>query len=145
NDAAPVGLDQGVGDLYRMLEGNGPWQTTLEAAGERLALQVLHDEKVGALLMTDVVERAEVWMTQRRNGAGLLLEAAKSLRIAAECGGQHLDRDEAVQPRIAGLIHLSHAAGAKQSDDFVDTEPRAGEERHGPGWWVIIPASCAGV
>ena len=47
--------------------GSGPRS---EALGQRLALDELHDEVVGA----DVIERADVWVVERGHGAGLALE-----------------------------------------------------------------------
>ena len=41
-----------------------------------------------------------------------------------------LDRDVAAQPRVARAIHLTHAAGAEEADDFVGTQFRANRKRH---------------
>src|SRR4029077_16140075 len=49
----------------------------------------------------------------------LLLEAAKYFRIAGEVGTNQLDGDEAVELCVAGFVNSTHAALAKQGDDFV--------------------------
>lgn len=45
-----------------------------EAVRKRLAFQILHDQKVGFILLTDVVRMANVGMTQRRDGSRLAIE-----------------------------------------------------------------------
>ena len=54
----------------------------LEAVGQRLAFEVLHDQKIGTVLMTDVVERADVRMAQAGYGFGFPVEAFARMRIA---------------------------------------------------------------
>ena len=48
----------------------------------------------------------------------------------AQARGQDLDRDRAVEPRVARAIDLAHAAGADATGDFIGAEARAGDERH---------------
>ena len=55
----------------------------------------------------------------------------EALHIARELVGQDLDRDIAIEPGIAGTIHVAHAAGAERSNDFVRAEARAGGEAQG--------------
>ena len=43
---------------------------------------------------------------------------------------QDLDRDRAVESRVARFVHLAHATGAKQRQDFVGAKPRAGGQGH---------------
>src|SRR5580658_5553445 len=63
-------------------------------------------------------------MIQRGDGFGFTLEALAELR------GGDFDRDVAIQPRVSGAIHLSHAASAEGRKDFVGTESVARRERH---------------
>ena len=46
--------------------------------------------------------------------------------------GQYLDRDVATEPRVAGTIHLAHAARAERRDDLVGAEANARGQGH-PG------------
>ena len=62
--------------------------------------------------MADVVERADVRMIERRDRARLALEALAQLRVGRERRRQDLDRDRAVEPRVAGAVDFAHAAGA---------------------------------
>ena len=48
--------------------------------GERFAFQVLHYHKINTVLMPNVVERADVRMTQARDGLGFTIEAFAGLR-----------------------------------------------------------------
>ena len=48
--------------------------------------------------------------------------------IAGERVGQDLQRDVAIELRVAGPIHLPHAAFADLRGDFVDAEAGAGSE-----------------
>ena len=55
---------------------------------------------------------------------------APPLRIGDEDVRQDLDRDVAIELRIAGAIDLAHSAGAERAEDLVRTEARAGAQRH---------------
>ena len=79
----------------------------------------------------DVVQRADVRMVERRDGARFALEALAELGIGGECVGQDLDRDDAIEPRVARLVDLAHAAGADEREDFVGAEAGAGGQSHG--------------
>ena len=76
--------------------------------------------------MADVEQRADVRMIERRDGARLAVEAVAQLRVGGERRGEDLDRDGAIEPRIAGAIHLAHPTLADECDDFVGAEAHAG-------------------
>jgi hypothetical protein len=87
---------------------------------QRRAFDVLHHQVVRPY----VVELADVWMIQRRNRPSLAREAL------AELGFGGLDGDDAVEPGVASLPHLSHAPRADLREDLVGPEFCAGRERH---------------
>ena len=67
---------------------------------------------------------------------------SRDSRIVGDVRRQDLDRDRAVEPRVARLVDLAHAAGAERRHDFVGAEPAAGGEnrrlrclRH-RRWWA---------
>ena len=64
-------------------------------------------------------------MIQRRQDFGLALEASEPLGIGRHAGGQDLDRDLPLQPRIGRAVDLAHPAGAERSDDAVRAEERS--------------------
>jgi hypothetical protein len=67
-------------------------------------------------------------MGQPGDGARFAVEARLSIRIFGEMRRENLDRDDAVEPGVAGLVHLAHAPGAKQADDLEGAEARAGDQ-----------------
>ena len=93
-------------------------------------------------MLPDIENREDVWMIQRRGGAGFLLEAMEALRIGRECGWKNLDGDVAPEPRIARAIDLAHAACAKRADNLIGPEARTDSYRHGLG--VIFLALALG-
>ena len=112
-DALPVRLVERVGDLdrdlQRLVERQRPF---LEARGQRLAVEMRHDQVVRAIDAADVVDAADVGMVQGRDGASLALEAGPHIGIASDVARQDLDRDRAIEPRVAGPVDLAHAARA---------------------------------
>ena len=56
------------------------------------------------------------------DGARLPIEALAKLRIYGEAVGEDFDRDGAIQPRVAGFVHLSHAADADERKNLVRAE-----------------------
>jgi len=107
--------------------------------GETLAarLEPLHhqvrDAAVGAVGAPHVEERADVRMAERGDRAGLALEAGAAVGIGGELVRQHLDRDEPVEPRVAGGEDLAHTPAPQRAHDFVGTEPLARRQAHGAG------------
>ena len=93
---------------------------------QRLPFEILEHEEVDAVLMPDVVQRADVRMIERRDRARLALEALAQLRIRRERRRQDLDRHRAIEPRIARPIDLAHATRADERDDFIGAEVHAG-------------------
>src|SRR5262245_41602248 len=61
-------------------------------------------------------------MVQRGERECFLAEAGETRRIARQIGRQELDRDLAVEPRVAREIDLSHAAFAQRAKDQIGTE-----------------------
>ena len=62
---------------------------------------------------------------------------ASSIGIAGEHVGNDFDRDLATQLRVAGAIHLAHAACAERAKHFIRGETLTGCERHAlVGGWI---------
>ena len=98
-----------------------------QAPIERLALEQLHREIGGAgrVAAADVEDRADVRVAQRRDRARLASKAFDQLGRRVESRRKHLDRDEAIQPRVASPVHFSHAACTERLDDVVGSEPHS--------------------
>ena len=129
-DALAVRLVERVGDLdrdlQRLVERQRPF---LEARGQRLALEMRHDEVVRAIDAADVVDAADVGMVQGRDGASLALEAGPQIGIASDLTRQDLDRDCPIEARVAGFVDLTHAAQPDLGSDFVRAEAACQECR----------------
>ena len=91
-------------------------------AAKRLSFEKLHDEKIDAVLMAHVVERADVRMIERGDRSGFAIEPLTKRGVEPGRWGDDLDRDSAVQPRIPSTVDLTHAAGAD------------------PGIWQLVPS-----
>ncbi len=116
------GLDPG-GDLHRQLQRFVQRQgTAVEPVGERLALDVFQNEIPGPVLLLDAVDAGEVDVAQRGERLRLALEALQANGVLGEMLGELLDRDVAVQPRVAGEMHDTHAAAADFPDDLVGAD-----------------------
>jgi hypothetical protein len=78
-----------------------------QALTQRLPFEQLRDDERGVPLDADVVHRQDVRVVQRGERAGLLLEALEPIGVGRQCRRQHLDRDVASQPRVAGAVDTS--------------------------------------
>ena len=100
-----------------------------ELAPQRLALQKLHDGVGDAAVGSEVMNREDVRMRQRRDGFRLPLEPGQRLRIGGDRLRQHLDRDVPVQFPVPRSIHLPHPARTQRREDLVGTKPGSRSQR----------------
>jgi hypothetical protein len=112
-------------------------RSLIQTVGEGFAFQVFHNQKIDAVLMTDIVERADVRMVQGRNRTCFAFKPLLCVRIGRKMCRKDLNRDRALQPRITSAIHFAHAAGAERRDDLIWPEFVAISEPH--NW----PRLCA--
>ena len=129
DDPLAMRLVERVGDLggdrQRLVERERP---VLEPRGQRLALEMRHDQVVGAIDAADVVDAADVGMIQRSDSSCLAFEAGSQIRIVSDFTRQNLDRHRAIEAGVAGFVDLAHATRAKRAEDFVGAETGAGEK-----------------
>ena len=85
------------------------------------------------LVFTDVVEGADVRVSEGSHDPRLALEPCAAIRVGAQFGGKDLDRDRAVEAGVAGLVDLAHAARTNSRLDLVGSEAGSGDEAHGHG------------
>ena len=95
---------------------------------ERLTIQKLHGDERLAVLLADVMNRADARVIQRRCGLGLTSKPLQGLAILGHAFRQELKGDKAVQPRVFGLVDNTHAAATELLDDAV---VRDGLANHG--------------
>src|SRR5437899_2661517 len=103
----------------RLLRALHSFPTRRSSDLQRLPLEILHDQVIDAVLMADVVQRADIRMGEAGDGLRLAFESEPQLRVFRKRGGEHLHRDGAIEPRVARTVDLAHAAGADGRDDLV--------------------------
>ena len=70
-------------------------------------------------------------MIERREHLRLARESRQPIRVAREQLGQDLERDVAIEFRVARAIDLAHAALPKPVEDLVSADSAARGEAHG--------------
>jgi hypothetical protein len=96
-----------------------------EAAGQGFPFEILHHQKIHAILAADVIKHTDVWMLQSRDGLGLALETGPQVRVLAEMGRQELGGDFAVKAGIPRPVDFAHPSRAKRRLNFIRAEFRA--------------------
>jgi hypothetical protein len=71
------------------------------------------------VLLSDVMNCADVWVIQRGRGLCFALETGECLLVAGNLLGQELQCDEAVKPRVLGFIDHTHTAATELFQDAV--------------------------
>jgi hypothetical protein len=138
-----AGLEIAVGDAIavRFIESAGNLRAErehlrrgersfLQALRQRLAFEEFHDDEIHAVLLADVVQRADVRMIEAGNDFGFAFETLAAGSIVGEFVGENLDGYNTLQTRIACLIHLAHAARAERREDLIGTKPEAVGQGH---------------
>ena len=103
--------------------GSGPHASLRR---ERFSFEILHDEELEAVLLADVVERADVGMVQPRDGSGLALEALSSLGLFGGFRRQDLDGHDPSHACVVRTIDLAHPSTSQEGDDLVRSQAGAG-------------------
>ena len=128
DDPFAVCAFQRAGDLrgepQRVLDVQG---SARDPVSQRFTLEVLHDEELDAVLLADVVKRADVRMVQRGDALRLALETLTKKRVARQRWRQHFNGNDPVEPGVARPVDLAHAARPERREDFV--RPQAGARR----------------
>jgi hypothetical protein len=70
-------------------------------------------------VLADLVDGADVGMIQRGGGSRLAAKTLEGVRIGGDFRGQELQRDEAAEFGVFGLIHNAHPATAELLDDAI--------------------------
>ena len=84
-----------------------------------------------AVLLSDVVNGADVRVVQCGSGLGLAFEPLQSLRVRSQELRQQLKSDQTPQLEILSLIHHSHATSTDGFENPVMRDGRALQERCG--------------
>ena len=84
-----------------------------ELVGECLPFEKLHDQERDAVLLANVMQRADVRMIQAGDRASLAPQALEAALVGGCRCWEDLDRNLAVEPRVTSTINLAHPAGAQ--------------------------------
>ena len=99
---------------------------------------IFHGNESLAVLLADVVNRANVRVIQRRCGLRLALETGQCLGIAGNVLRQKLERNKAMKASVLSLVDDTHTAAAELFENAVVGKGLA-DERVG-AWhvWLIL-------
>ena len=89
---------------------------------ERLALNELSGDVRHVASLPDIVDGDDVGVVESGCGAGFLAEAENALGVLYELGGQQLQGDFAVEPRVLSEVDFAHAAASEEASEAVGTE-----------------------
>ncbi len=124
DEARGVGVLEGAGDLGgevdRLLLGETP--LLAEDLLERAALDVFHDEVAAAAALADLDRADDVRMGEAPGGARLAIEALDVDRVLGEALGEDLDRDDAVEGELPGLVDGARRALRDLGEDLVPVD-----------------------
>ncbi len=96
---------------------------------EGLSLVVSHrDEQLALVRFSYLVDRADVWVIQRRGGLRLLDESSLGVFVGGQVRREEFQGGRPVQYDVACTVHDTHSAAAKLLDDL---EVRYGPADHG--------------
>ena len=129
NDALLVRRIECLGDLTRNRQGLGNRQgaaCAMRSASVGPFDKLQHQRTQQAVRLRTRRSGADVWVIET-SPACCASRSKRALRSGSAVNGcrQDLDRDIAIEPRVAGAVHLAHAAGAEQRHNLVYADLRA--------------------
>src|SRR5205814_9544334 len=95
---------------------------------QRVPFQEFHDDEMLALILVNVIDRADVRMVQRGGSPRLTLKSFNRQSVPGEIFRKELQQHMAAEPQILGFIHHTHSAAAQLLQDAV---MRESETDHG--------------
>ena len=113
-------------------------RTAADQVAQRLAFEQFGDGVVHAVVAAEIVNREDVGMRERGDGARFAFEPRDAIRVGADRGRQHLECDIAPQLDVMRAVDLTHSARAEQADDLVTPEARAGGDAHLRMGWMLL-------
>ncbi len=91
----------------------------LDDLGEASTLDVLHDDEVGVVVLTPVVDRDDARVVQVGSCLGLSAEALDERGLGGELRKEHLDGHGAVEQLVARQEDVGHAPAGEPAVQFV--------------------------
>src|SRR6267143_896482 len=126
-----MSLGQTFCNLRRNFNYLSHWQQAGDKQlAQRLSLYQFHRDVARGTILSEFVDGNDIGMVEARRRARFLLEAVQPVTVCGEFGGQKLNRDDALEPRVPRAVDFTHAACAEQSNNFKGTEFSAHSESH---------------
>jgi hypothetical protein len=100
-----------------------------------MPLQAFHRNEDAALLLSDLVNRADIRMLQSRGGEGFPIKAFLGVRIAYKIVGEELQSHKPAQFQVFCFVNDTHPATTEGLDPPVVRNGLSGyglQCRHGP-------------
>ena len=120
HDALRVRGVKGVGDLDAEIDNLVDLERAAgDAIVEVLALHPLHHDEWLALVLTDVVHRADVGMVQCGGGPRFDAKPFNGLAISDEIFGDEFESDLAAKTGVVSAVNDAHTAGAELADHSI--------------------------
>ena len=114
DDALGVSSVESVGDLNRGIEKEIRLERSARnSVFQSMTVKKLHGDETLALLLPNLVDRANVGMVQGGSGSGLVSEAFQGLRVLRQILGKEFQRDEAPKLGVLGLVDHTHTTAAQ--------------------------------
>ena len=115
NDAFSVGRIERIGDGDRNIEQGFGIERPAgdDAVLKGLTVEKFHHDEGQAFILPDLVDSADVGVVKRRCGPRFAAETFQRLRIAGDILRQKLERDEAAELGVFGLVDHTHPAAAQ--------------------------------
>ncbi len=131
HDALLVRRGHALGDLQRIAQG----LALGNRRGGELGAEGLPFQKLGygvgdAALSSEVEDRQDVGVRERRDGQRLALEARDKFAVLGQAGRQNLDGDVAAKFLVVRPVDFTHAAHADPVQDPVGPDALACREYH---------------
>ncbi len=119
---------RGLGDDARGLARREGAAAT-EDRRQVLAVDEFHDDEGAGRVLSEVVDRDDVGMVQRRGRVRLLSEPGAEVRVPTVLGTEELHRDVAIELGVVSPVDRRHAALAEQLDEPVTATQRGADLR----------------
>ena len=98
---------------------------------QRLAFQQLHGNEGAPVVFINVVDGADVRVIQRRGGPRFALEPLEGLTVLGKVLRQELERYQAAELGVLGLVDDAHASPAQLLENAIVGDRLAGHKGKG--------------
>src|SRR5687767_349221 len=114
DNALNVCAIEGVGDLPCIPKCfAGGQRAVSKTLRKRLSLDVLHHQVQRVVLFADVIQRADIRVTEAGECSRLPLEPLPEIRGCGVLRSQDFDCDGTVDARVGSAVDLTHTPGAE--------------------------------